>query len=456
MKLRITNVYRWALVIGLVIRVGLAPITAHPWDTYVFYDTAQTILQGRDFYGATAYSYPPGWAGFLAVVGAFYRPLAAAWGAHPITSARVDQLIGVPVELGSPQLVDWLFLMLMKTPLIVGDLLVALLLGRVVGTRFNQPSKSKLAFSAFFLNPLVIWISSVWGMFDILPTYFALVGILLFLDKRNFAAGLAFGVGVGLKYFPVILVLALLCGLRKGQDRRSVRDLLLGLGSVVAALSIPFLLLDAPAFLTGVFSPASGVTTGQLSVWSVANLLGVVDLPVLAAALNIGVIALAIALITWAVGALRSSLEPTFWIDLAIIAILLFFVLFRLVNDQYTIWLLPFLTLNVVLARERAWTLIGISGLVLVASWVNVGHYSFFLPMVTASPTLAADVPRMWLIPAARIVLAVVFWLFCIVLLRGRLKSVAGKGEISGFLGARFRALLAFGKRRLHTLIGPR
>ncbi len=431
MKPRITNVYRWALVIGLVIRIVLAPITAHPWDTYVFYDTAQTILQGRDFYGATAYSYPPGWAGFLAVVGAFYRPLAAAWGAHPITSARVDQLIGVPVELGSPQLVDWLFLILMKTPLIVGDLALATLVRNVVARRFGRPDLANRAFAALFLNPYVIWISSAWGMFDVLPTYFALLGFMLFLDKRDLASGLAFGFATSLKYFPILLAFSLIIAYRNVLDRPRISRFGLGFAGVLGILSAPFLVWNFGAYVQGVLSPTSGSYVGRVSVWTIGDALGLLTIPLWVAAVDIATTLVLVAL--FAEAARRRSLAngaAHMWVEVSVGSLAVFYTVNYAVNPQYFFWIIPFVSLDLALGRGRPRGLLALTATMLTYIFVSVQHYSFFLPLLTIDVGLARAVPMMPSIPPLTFALAIAFWIEILALLWSLTRRLGGRAQL--------------------------
>ena len=428
-----------SLLIGLGVRIALAPISAHPWDTNVFFDTAAAILHGQSFYATTSYSYPPVWAGFLAIVGVLYQPLSVPLGAHPLAWAEVDLIMGVPTGLGSPLLVDWLFLLLMKAPLIAGDLLTGILLARIVAQRLGQPEKSGLAFSAFFLNPFVIWISSVWGMFDILPTYFVILGTLLFMDKKGVAAGIAFGIGIGLKYFPALLVIALLLGLRKSQDRRTARNLVLGLIGVIALFSLP---------VAGLARPTPS--------WVVAHYLGILNLPLWASALNVGAILGGIVFVSWCIGSRSKGGGSTRWIDLSLLSILLIYVLFRLMNDQYAVWIIPFLTLDWVLRRGPRWSLALFSALLLVSGLVNVGHYSFFLPLITISPGLAPFVPQMLFNELARAILGMVVWVVAAYLLFRRLRDLFSKGEMLRLITGSIRSILASGRRWVSSRTGAR
>ncbi len=455
---------RWffsVLAIGLVVRIVLAPIAGHPWDMYVYYTTGQAIVSGEPFYGVTQYPYPPVWAGILWPITLVYNQLAAIFGAFPITGGEAQAIIGVPV--GTPLVADWLFHLLENVPLILSDTLLGLLLYRVVARRFGKPQKALQAFALFYLNPYVIWITSVWGTFDTLPTYFALFGTLLFLEKRGFASGTTFGIAIALKFFPAFLLLSLVLGLHKRVDRHFIRNLLAGVAVVLAIVSIPFLVSDPIAYLRGIWSPAGGVFVGNLSVWSLLLGLGIQNLPAWIAVLNIAAIVVLIALISWIVGKHQSlSANPALWIDLIVLALLVFYALFRIINDQYVFWIIPFLTLDAVLGRERWQTVIGVSALVVISGLVNVAHYSFFLPILTISPDLLWLIPRMWDLPILRGALAIVFWLVVLRLLWLRLRRLVPKGGILRFLKLETRRFLHLRrgrkspeKRAIRSALGP-
>ena len=99
-----------------------------------------------------------------------------------------------------PFITSPLFNIVLKLPIIIGDALVGLTLYRIVEARSGAVSAEK-AFLIWFLNPLVIFVSSVHGQFDVLAAYFALIGGMGFMEKRYLLSG-APGPGVLLKLFP--------------------------------------------------------------------------------------------------------------------------------------------------------------------------------------------------------------------------------------------------------------
>ncbi|MCI4319965.1 MAG: hypothetical protein L3K23_07545 [Thermoplasmata archaeon] len=420
------------ILVGLIVQFALAPLSAHALDPYVWYNTAQTVV-GR--HGSLYpypppplwdYVYPPSWAGFLAVAWGVYAPLAPALQAHPLPVARLDSLLGTSINLGAPFVPDWWFLLLVKTPIILFQLATAFLVRKVVVERFGRPELGTRAFALYFLNPYAIWIGSVWGMFDAIPTFFGLLGTLWLLDRRDAYAGLAFGAAVSLKYFPALLILALAVGLRRPRGR----PLLVFAGAfvaVLAAVSAPFLLVNPVGYVHGVLSPSNGATVGMLTVWTLAPLFGVTTLPPWAAAADVISIALIVTLLAWWIGQ-RASLtsDPGVWIDLSAIGLLVFYVLFRTVNNQYVTWILPYLAISVAIRRERPLFLIAVTVIALLFTLFTVDFYSFFLPILTINPTLTWLVPRMYAVPLLGRGLSLLFWIVVTVALIDRVRRARG------------------------------
>jgi hypothetical protein len=182
-------------------------------------------------------------------------------------------------------------------------------------------------------------------------------------------------------------------------------------------------------------SPTGGVFVGNLSVWVVASAIGVVNIPSWAAGLNVASIAIVIAALSWVAGSRAEGAEGQApWIDLCLIALLVFYALFRIVNDQYIFWSIPFLTLNAALGRMRWRSVLGFSALATLSGVVNVTHYSFFLPILTISPDLVWLIPRFPYEPVLRFILALATWGWIILFLRQTIRFATGEGEVTKFL----------------------
>ena len=183
--------------------------------------------------------------------------------------------------------------------------------------------------------------------------------------------------------------------------------------------------------MSGVFAPVGGVYVGNLSIWLFANYLGTQVAPPWLGGLNIAAVLVLVAILGWTLGSLpKLSQESTFWIDLSVFSLLIFFLVFKTVNEQYVVWLVPFLSLDVALGRERMRTIVGFSALALTYSWVNLGGSSFFLPLLTISSSLGPWTPFTWDLPSVRAALAVIFWLLALMVFRARVLRKGGFRKI--------------------------
>ncbi|MDW8041345.1 MAG: hypothetical protein RMJ75_00885 [Nitrososphaerota archaeon] len=240
-----------SLITGFFIRAALAPFTGHPWDVYVWLRTAELFTNGYwNVYTVSEvpqfpwgfYSYPPMWLLFLVssyvVVGGDSAPVNYAVAAF-------------------------------KTPIIAADVLVALWiyrLSRVIGLD-DQKGQKLAAFYA--LNPVAVFISGVWGMFDPLATLFALVALELLLRGHYTSSGAFLGIGVATKLFPVLLLPVTSLYVRNSRDNRNNKIVLahvLPAVIVPLALSIPFLLDSPLSYITKLLYHASNV--GQFTYWA--------------------------------------------------------------------------------------------------------------------------------------------------------------------------------------------
>jgi Glycosyltransferase family 87 len=434
---------RWILIAGLAIRIALLPLTAHPWDDYVWYSTSNRIYSGLGLYGGSEYTYgyPPVWAGFLTVTDGLYRLANAPLGVHPITAARASFILHSSTNLGAPLIVDWLYVALAKAPLVVFDFLTTALLYRIVSVRLGRPDLGRTCAALFFLNPFVILISSVWGQFDILATYLLLVGTLLYVDNRPYLAGIFWGLSVMTKYFPIIVVVAVIAAYAGTRPKWNVLRSAYALGVVVAAISLPFLIADPSTYLAGVTGPTRGSPgTESLSLWSYLSQLAPHYVPN-ASWFVPGLLLLVLAVSAlggWLVArrAARGSIE-TVWVDAAIVATLVFYLAYRTVNEQYLIWIMPFLALEVARSRFPLVLYALVSALAVIDSVFSLNGTSFFLPTLTISHTLGRQIPLENL-PPIGIALAFATWGTLLVVLFVRVftyDSMAGRPPRSRRIG---------------------
>jgi len=244
------------LAAGLIVRELLAPWTGHPWDLEVFARVGYYVANGTNPYillepvegitfapygSMTSVGYPPLWP---LVCGFIYSVYAV-----------VSQLLASPL----------VYYALLKQPAIFADILCAVVSYRLVG---GGGSKAVLLFWLF--NPLVIIISSVWGMFDSVVVLPVLLSLALLVRGRSSAGGLALGLGTVMKLVPIIYApVAFLF------SRSRLRFALLFAASVAASILLPFLLLgwSPTGFLFSMASQAVNIrdapAVGGLTAFSI-------------------------------------------------------------------------------------------------------------------------------------------------------------------------------------------
>ena len=102
--------------------------------------------------------------------------------------------------------------------------------------------------------------------YDLAPTAFLVVGLVLALRKRWGLAGIALGVGAALKWSPALALLGLVAWLVSRRDGRSAVSLTGGFAVAFAVLTVPFLAWDAGNVLGAYELQGDRGVTGE-SVW---------------------------------------------------------------------------------------------------------------------------------------------------------------------------------------------
>src|SRR5205823_1331418 len=160
-----------------------------PFDTYGWYQVVETFL--KNGFGTSNISIlNPLWFLTLDAIAPVYSVLSAATGIAAVPVQSLPPIMNP--QWGIPYVVDPLFLTLMKSPLILADASASVLLYMIFLMRGGIPAAEKAA-SLYFLNPLVIWVSSGWGQYDSLPAFFSALALYVIYAKRK---SLTSGIGV--------------------------------------------------------------------------------------------------------------------------------------------------------------------------------------------------------------------------------------------------------------------
>jgi Glycosyltransferase family 87 len=102
--------------------------------------------------------------------------------------------------------------------------------------------------------------------YDLAPTAFLVVGLVLALRERWALGGVALGIGAALKWSPALALVPLVAWLLARRDGRSAGSLTAGFALAFAALTLPFLVWDASNVLGAYELQGDRGVTGE-SVW---------------------------------------------------------------------------------------------------------------------------------------------------------------------------------------------
>lgn len=242
---------RKALLFGVLIRLILALYLTHDWDFQVWHISFTDIVSGLGSpYSAMNFSYPPIWAYVLmpfASVSTFF--------ANPYDGLMRFNLNGFLVAGTQP-----LFNLLVRLPLIASEVFIGLLIYDHV-LKFKNENTAHKSFILWFLNPFVIFVSCVFGQFDVLAALMVMLAFLFFLDKKFVLCGLAIGLGALTKLYPlyllpIYLIFALKIDFDENRSNKAiiVKKALLHYGLIIGGLFLSLSLVVPPLLISGSFS----------------------------------------------------------------------------------------------------------------------------------------------------------------------------------------------------------
>ncbi|MEM0444751.1 MAG: hypothetical protein QXO86_03880 [Nitrososphaerota archaeon] len=242
----------WFAALALVVRLPFAPFTGHGWDLYVWFKTSELFLREQiNIYSYPQlegfpwgfYAYPPPWLYLLS--GAYYAG-AALGGGREVT------------------------ILFMKLPIIVADVFCGLLLWLVARRLGLEPEKAYSAALLYLMNPLTIFISGVWGMFDAIPAFFTLLVLYFLMEGRETASALSLSIATSFKVYPAILLPPILVELaRKRGIKHAIIGFLAPFTASLLLISLPFM-GDLQSFLGKILYHRSNV--GQFTYWALVGM----------------------------------------------------------------------------------------------------------------------------------------------------------------------------------------
>jgi uncharacterized membrane protein len=406
------------------------PISAHPFDMYVWYEDSQRIIANGPLY---LQGFPPLWYHYLMIPVAYlYSGLSAILPTGTIPMSSLPSALDFYPAYHISVVPGMLFNFIVKIPFLISDILVALLLYKIVGEYTGKKSLAQVAAILWLLNPFVIWISASWGMWDTLPALFSLAAMYLLIKRRFALSAVSLSLGVATKLYPAIFLVPLIFYIYKTSNPTvRKKDLSKFVGVFFAASLLLFLpyLGTAANFVADFFMLGSGGTvhtiipigpfTFGLTYWSPIAYLNLDS----AAIQFVSVASLALFVGTLMLVYWRSSKftfkNPVLDLSMAMLfctaALLLSY---RIICEQWIIWAIPFLVILCVDRRIPKTVFAGMSAFALLYAMLNCPLPFFFLPLTPgATDTLLGMVYFIWWQESTRVwVLAISACVFSLLL----------------------------------------
>jgi len=358
------------LTIGIIIRLILMPITAHPFDVYAWYNLSQSIVSD----GFTSLQIFPPYHIMLVSSAYLYSWLSTFLPTGTIAMSTLPSALDFYPTLNVLYVPGLLFNFVVKIPFLVSDVLVAFLLYKIVGEFFGGKGLAEKAVLLWFLNPMLIWISAGWGMWDTLPVLFSLAAFYLLLRGKFEFSAICLSIGVALKFYPLLFLVPIVFYLLKTSAVKArLRNSLRFFGvfaAVMMVLILPYIHLLPNFFLGFIFPNSAGVATAVadpivnpigfgLSYWSVYLLNRFASISLTADiiyALSIFSITLVLTslLLVYRKTSKLTFKKPFLDLNLAMfLTLAALFLFFRFICEQWFVWILPFLIILYIAGRVK-------------------------------------------------------------------------------------------------------
>jgi hypothetical protein len=232
------------IVIGILIRLTLAPYTSWSSDVAVWFHTSMSGFYGLHLYDRPGFSYPPVWGYMLQILGWIVHVAGGRPTFFSVVNPDLSNASSTTADFSSI-VTSPAYNLLFKSILGGFDLATALVIRQFVLFAARDRCRADLAMMAWFLNPYVIYASAVQGASDTIVGFSVLAAVVLVLLHRPLVGGVAWAIGVLTKLIPAVLVAELVLGLvlsRRSRNRpirfRMAQVALFGLGAVIASLLI--------------------------------------------------------------------------------------------------------------------------------------------------------------------------------------------------------------------------
>lgn len=381
-------------LVGIIIRLILIPLTPLSSDFINIAYAAGPAFPSGNIFSVTA----AGGSLWILVFHFLYRLWLMAPVDHPSLLEIFPGNLTYPTNpspifyfLTTPGSV--LFLLTAKSLLIMFDMAIGFLVYSLVHRVTKDQSKSLLAFTIWILNPVSLLTGLLWGGADLITAFFLLFSVYLLDGQRRTLGAVSYGVSVGTKLFPgLLLPIMILLSQKTARSQANYSSKArkyFGKVSFVAISLLAFLFMITPSFLLG------GRTSIAPELGRIPDFYFFFGPTLTVFTESVGLTPVFFVLILFIIYYGRHY-ERLTSIELVTVGVVSLFT-FSQLYPQFMIWLLPFLV--VTLLTQRRERLLYMSIIVILsfdlllygpyfATW---GHSLFFYPITDSYVQLLSN-----------------------------------------------------------------
>ena len=129
-----------------------------------------------------------------------------------------------------------------KVPIVIGNILLALLTGKMILGATSDAAKSENATRFMLFNPFVIYTTAIWGQFDTLSVLLMLLAIFELTQGKRRLSALALGGAIAFKLIPIVLLPLLIIHVRRRENWFRAFEYFAFVAAVIGFSFFPFLI----------------------------------------------------------------------------------------------------------------------------------------------------------------------------------------------------------------------
>tara|TARA_B100001750_G_C15516970_1_gene608054 strand:- start:2411 stop:3790 length:1380 start_codon:yes stop_codon:yes gene_type:complete len=378
----ITNKFniKYILLLGILIRLVISPFTAHPFDMYVKVDYVNTLLVSDFNFSEIINTLRPLWFILLGITGNLYNYISIYF---QVNSTQVADLPSIMNPHWGVTLIPHpLFNFIIKLPMIICDTIIAVVIYKLVFYYYKKPDISCKATYLFYLNPVVIWISSIWGQFDSIAVLFSLLSIYMMLKKKYSLSSLSLILGALFKWYILISFLPFVIYVIKKRNLSILLKFLTPIifVSIIGTIIILWQNTIGLSVILQTFSPThdlSGIFGFGLTYWSISLLYDIASYNLAIISLLVLLTFICLSLLSISKINIKNSFD--FLIFANLLLIIAIFLAHRQITEPRFVWLVPFLSISVILKKINLRTYWALTLITILYMQKNFPYY--LLPM---------------------------------------------------------------------------